>query len=95
MQLKWKLLVSLGAAWMLGFQGGQCSKINPKKDYQGGERCRKTGYILRYTDSLPSTPSLQVSTNQNMYMMQLLHAWESTVSKKQAKKPTELTMGGE
>lgn len=35
--------------------------------------------------------SLQVSTDQSMYLKQLFKAWESTISKKLAKKFTVLT----
>ena len=39
---------------------------------------------------MPHLPliSLQVSTDQSMYLKQLLKAWESTISKKLAKKFT-------
>ena len=40
---QWRLLVSLSSALMLVFQGGQYSKINHKKEYHRGERCRERG----------------------------------------------------
>lgn len=38
-------------------------------------------------------PNLQVSTDQSMYVKQLLNDGERTTSEEQAKKSTELTMG--